>query len=490
MECDCVAASVTKGGQVRSAYGRLRAMLAGGAALAVLAAALGPVDAAPQQQPAKHAKKDPAAKPKPLQMPLIAVSIGEQRLTVFDKGIPVEYAPVSTGMQGHSTPMGIFSVIGKEVFHRSNIYSGAPMPFMQRITWSGVAMHAGVLPGYPASHGCIRMPPAFAVKLYGLTRLGARVIVARGEVKPVPFEDAHLFTKLKPAEDKAAMVVPPAEPGAKPVRTAEGQTPVVSDAIAGAAAAPKAGSDAHAAFAQDSVKDTAADTKTGEGATGTVVVVTPVPIVPAQPIETHGTFTTPTAPLQTATPLAPPAPPAAPATPAVPAATAPAAEATKQAALEPYGPERPLRPGPITVFVSRKEGKVYIRKGFQPIFSAAVTIAQPERALGTHIYTAVDAKADGLSFDWQVVSLPAEAARKAEIRVERDKHGRRVEKAAPAVAPRPASNAADALARVELPPYAQWKIASLMSTGAALIISDQGLGGETGTETDFIVLTH
>ena len=477
MECDCVAASVTKGGQVRSAYGRLRAMLAGGAALAVLAAALGPVDAAPQLPPAKHAK-NPAAKPKPLQMPLIAISIGEQRLTVFDKGTPVEHAPVSTGMQGHSTPMGVFSIIGKEVFHRSNIYSGAPMPFMQRITWSGVALHAGVLPGYPASHGCIRMPPAFAVKLYGLTRLGARVIVARGEVKPVAFEDAHLFTKLKPVEDKAAMAAPSAEPGAKPVRTAEGQTPVVSDVIAGATAAPK-----------DASKDAATDAKAGEGATGTVVVVTPVPIVPAQPVETHGTFTMPTAPLQTATPLVPPAPATAPVAPAVPAATAPAAEATKQAALEPYGPERPLRPGPITVFVSKKEGKVYIRKGFQPIFSAPVTIAEPARPLGTHIYTAVDAKADGVNFDWQVVSLPGEVAKKAEVKVERDKHGHRVEKVVAPPAP-PSSTAAEALARIELPATAQWKISSLMSTGAALIISDQGLGGETGTETDFIVLTH
>ena len=78
-------------------------------------------------------------------------------------------------MPGHATPMGVFSVIEKQKLHHSNIYSGAPMPFMQRITWSGVAIHAGVLPGYPASHGCIRMPMAFAVKMYGWTKMGARV---------------------------------------------------------------------------------------------------------------------------------------------------------------------------------------------------------------------------------------------------------------------------------------------------------------------------
>jgi hypothetical protein len=119
-----------------------------------------------------------------------------------------------------------------------------------------------------------------------------------------------------------------------------------------------------------------------------------------------------------------------------------------------------------------------------------VTIADPARPLGTHIFTAVDAKADGISFDWQVVSLPAEAARKAEMKVERDRHGRRVERTAASAVTEPPSNATDALARIELPPTAQVKIASLMSTGAALIVSDQGLGGETGIETDFIVLTH
>ena len=88
---------------------------------------------------------------------------------------------------GHRTPTGVFSVIGKERWHRSNIYSGAPMPFMQRITWSGVAMHAGVVPGYPASHGCIRLPAGFAPQLFGMTKMGARVVVTPRDVEPVEF---------------------------------------------------------------------------------------------------------------------------------------------------------------------------------------------------------------------------------------------------------------------------------------------------------------
>jgi hypothetical protein len=104
-------------------------------------------------------------------------------------------SPVSTGMKGHSTPMGVFSVIQKNKMHRSNIYSGAPMPYMQRITWSGIALHAGVLPGYPASHGCIRMPMAFAVKMWNWTRMGARVVITPGTITPATFSHPLLVAQ-------------------------------------------------------------------------------------------------------------------------------------------------------------------------------------------------------------------------------------------------------------------------------------------------------
>ena len=91
--------------------------------------------------------------------PLFAIlSLSDQHISVYNSGGLVTRSKVSTGMAGHRTPMGIFTIIGRERYHSSNIYSGAPMPFMQRITWSGVAMHLGVVPGYPASHGCIRLP--------------------------------------------------------------------------------------------------------------------------------------------------------------------------------------------------------------------------------------------------------------------------------------------------------------------------------------------
>ncbi len=126
---------------------------------------------------------------------IIAISIQKQNLKIYDaKGFFAE-TPISTGMPGHPTPMGVFSVIQKHKLHHSNIYSGAPMPYMQRITWSGVAMHAGVLPGYPASHGCIRMPMAFAVKMWGWTRMGARVVVAPGEMTPADFSHPLLMAQ-------------------------------------------------------------------------------------------------------------------------------------------------------------------------------------------------------------------------------------------------------------------------------------------------------
>src|SRR5512134_3339757 len=109
--------------------------------------------------------------------------------------------------------MGVFSIIQKHKMHRSNIYSGAPMPYMQRITWSGVALHAGVLPGYPASHGCIRLPTDFAVRLWDMTKMGVRVIVARRAVAPAEFAHPQLALLKKSAEP--APVAEPAKPADK-----------------------------------------------------------------------------------------------------------------------------------------------------------------------------------------------------------------------------------------------------------------------------------
>src|SRR5262245_27607532 len=141
----------------------------------------------------------------PLQL---VVSINTQKVTLFSNGVRDARGPVSTGVPSHPTPMGVFSVIEKDRYHHSNIYGGAPMPYMQRITWSGVALHEGELPGHPASHGCIRMSRDFARKLWPITKLGVRVIVTRDELTPVEVAHAGLFApRSKPAEPQTTMNV-------------------------------------------------------------------------------------------------------------------------------------------------------------------------------------------------------------------------------------------------------------------------------------------
>src|SRR6202171_3604603 len=148
---------------------------------------------------------------------IIAISIDRQNLRIYDANGFFAETPISTGMRGHPTPMGVFSVIQKHKFHHSNIYSWAPMPYMQRITWSGVAMHAGVLPGYPASHGCIRMPMAFAVKMWNWTKMGARVVITPGEITPASFSHPLLASVRGSPQPTAADEPKPDAPRAAKV---------------------------------------------------------------------------------------------------------------------------------------------------------------------------------------------------------------------------------------------------------------------------------
>src|SRR5262249_49878902 len=148
-------------------------------------------DASAYRRPLRRPIERPAEQPKhaaegPLQ---IVIAIGSQRLFLYDRLGLLETSTISTGVGGYPTPTGVFSVLDKEWQHYSNIYGGASMPFMQRLTMSGVALHSGMVTGRPASHGCVRLPHAFAIRLYRLTRLGARVVIAPNE--PVPGDIAH-----------------------------------------------------------------------------------------------------------------------------------------------------------------------------------------------------------------------------------------------------------------------------------------------------------
>ena len=139
-------------------------------------------------------------------VPLLAVvALDAQRVTVYDtNGRMIQQSPISTGTTGYETPAGIFSVVQKKADHNSNLYEDGNMPFMQRITWTGIALHAGVLPGRPASHGCIRLPMDFAQRLFDLTDVGMRVVIVRNDIALADFDHPQLFKSSAARNDLPA----------------------------------------------------------------------------------------------------------------------------------------------------------------------------------------------------------------------------------------------------------------------------------------------
>ena len=167
------------------------------AALAVAVVAAMPAEAKKRQNSAKPIEEPipDIANGEPM---TLVVSLSNQKVDVYRGTTLITSSAVSTGMPGHATKMGVFSILEKQRYHHSNIYSGAPMPWMNRITWSGTALHAGVVPGYPASHGCIRLPFSFAPKLFQITTAGDNVIVSRDRLAPQLIEHPNLFQPLPP----------------------------------------------------------------------------------------------------------------------------------------------------------------------------------------------------------------------------------------------------------------------------------------------------
>jgi lipoprotein-anchoring transpeptidase ErfK/SrfK len=459
--------------------------------------------------------KETNAKPQgPL---IIAVSIEQQKLRVYDANGLFAESPVSTGMKGHSTPMGVFSVIQKHKMHRSNIYSGAPMPYMQRITWSGVALHAGVLPGYPASHGCIRMPAAFAVKMWNWTRMGARVIITPGQITPANFSHPMLVAqKVVPqplvADDpkndapavkgdkgadagatkpvNAGLELRPSVGHAAPLRdhthTADASTSLPKDVVTMSDAAPSA------AAVQPASETPSVEVKSNEAKQ-----------LEAKPeAKTDGSDAdAPIAAISSAESAKPEAAKTEEAKPsenkaaAEPAkAATPSADVKKDTARLPGAEktaktEAPRRAGQIAVFVSRKDSKLYVRESFKPQFEVPVTIAPGDRPLGTHVFTAEADKTDPNLLRWSVVSLPVTA--RSAARTEEDGRTPGRKKAATTEAkPSPVPNSpAEALDRIGVAPEAMARIAEVLTTGGSIIVSDLGVsqGGETGEGTDFII---
>jgi hypothetical protein len=417
----------------------------------------------------------------------IIVSIDKQRATLFADGRPVASTPISTGTAGHPTPMGVFTVIQKDRHHVSNLYD-ASMPYMQRITWSGSALHQGPLPGYPASHGCVRLTESFAQLLWKTTKMGARVIVTRPEVAPLDFAHARLFVPKPKMVAAPPAVVPapvpvvtvePATTSSVKVRTADAtNAPVVAiDSVGGDAAKAVT-----TAVVTQPLASTAVEQPTKRPDTDGVGGTRQPAALESRPTEVNQ-FEAKSAETKSvearSIPVAAPAPIIIDERPkTMPAAVVQEANGR-----------------PISVFVSLKENKLYVRQGWKPLFDAPVSFERPEQPIGTHVYTAMGAKADG-GLRWTVVSIPSAFRRVAEAKEAKSAtksfdSGRkgRHEPAATAVeivGPSPSA----ALDRIVMTPELIERISEMITPGSSLIVSDNKLSDETGDYTDFIVLTR
>ncbi len=447
-------------------------------------------------------EKAAKAHAKPVGPVVIMISIDKQTLRVFDANGLFAESKVSTGMKGHETPTGVFSIIQKNKWHKSNIYSNAPMPYMQRVTWSGIALHAGALPGYPASHGCIRMPMAFSTKLWAWTRMGARVIITPGEVSPTEFSHPQLIAQkpapaavapmAAPKDEQPAAAKPdgrttemkPDDLGLKPATSAERSKTVTADATNAIGDRPKPVlSDASSAMAQmpatstDSAKPTEKKTDDAARVTRQDVDAAAAKIADAPVSENK------TAPEARAGQLPPKSPLAdAPKVDEkIDAKPESRPETAKLDAVDiPPPPDTsPKRTGQIAVLISGKDGKLYVRQNFSPLFETDITIKPSDRPLGTHIFTARIDKDEAKSIHWTAVSLPSVPHRAAAGR----------KQAAAAEAPPLAGSAAEALDRINIPEDAMAQIAEAIATGGSIIVSDQSIkaGGETGQGTEFVV---
>jgi lipoprotein-anchoring transpeptidase ErfK/SrfK len=401
-------------------------------------------------QPGRETKRDPAG-PASGSAPLLAiVSLNDQRVTVYDaNGRKMLQSPVSTGATNYETPVGIYSVVQKKEQHQSNQYEDGNMPFMQRITWTGIAMHAGVLPGQPASHGCVRLPIAFAERLFGLTDIGLRVIVVRDDMAPGEIAHAALF---KPSlTRREAALSPPANvrvsaPGAElavapppgspklveflkskaAAKSAEAEAATKKAAAAKQAAARKA---AEAAPAAKAVKAAEANQERArealQKAEQALTAATAAANAPAPESDTQTDAEAAKekaaarlAEAQTARERA-----AAKLTEAnqqvesaktqsqakAEAAEAAdnelkAAEAAREAAVE-TAEETSRQTSPISVFISRKTQRLYIRKGYHPLHEGPVTIRDADKPIGSYVFTALNYADENADVRWIVTSL-------------------------------------------------------------------------------------
>ena len=378
----------------------------------------------------------------------IMVSKDLQELKIYDGGVVIATSRVSTGKAGHSTPTGIFSILEKKRTHFSNIYDSAPMPFMQRLTWSGIALHASnSVPSYPASHGCVRLPNDFAKTLFSTTRRGGHVLITDREIAPQHIVHAALF--------KPSVVVPDT-----PLLSEAGLRPALIEA--GDKSVEVAMTDPKPEIVTPIVEKTEKDpiriliTRRGEREMMMDLqsLLTSLGYDAGLPDGLHGKQTV----------------------------TAIRAFQLAEGLTE----DGQVTPELIAAVYAKAgkgappNGQILVRQKFKPLVEAAITIRNPEMALGTHFLLARDVDGDKGTAEWYGVSMDNQLStatlKRLGITTEADT-------AAPDALTR-------TLDRLDIPEDTRNRIASLMGEGASLSISDTGLGPETGDGTDFITVTR
>lgn len=503
------------------------------------------------------AKKEPQPQQNPIKGPLvITVSLAKQRLTVHDVDGPVAESPISSGTAAFPTLQGVFTILEKSVTHYSNLYDGAPMPNMQRITWSGTAMHAGHLPGYPASHGCIRLPHNFSKKLYGMTKLGTRVIVTRDPITPVNIAHPNLIAPL-PAETTAAAPKPVETKVAdyETVRslalisTAAAAEPVETGSVdAGSLTGYRAKRAAERQAAEEALKKAEIDKIAAEAAAKDAVSAADLAKADAKKANMEaarlaqdvkkaeqarlegdraleafgkryvnaGTLRADEFEKAAATEQQLEdktfelgreleAAKAAAAQAASAAAEADAAvlkavskvkeqanalskinEDMKKAATTIDSMKRQdlVRKHPVSVLISRSSGRLYVRQGYEPIFDMPVEIKDPQVAIGTHVFTALE-QTGPTDMRWSASTIPYHAL-PADVAKKKKKGPVDAQTVSTHLPQTPQA----ALDRITIPEEARERIADVMKPGSSIVISDYGISHQTGKFTDFILLTR
>jgi lipoprotein-anchoring transpeptidase ErfK/SrfK len=422
------------------------ATLAATAAFALSAAP--PAQAAAKQ--AGPARPTEEIAPRDAGAPLMAiVSIKSQHVTIYDADGWILRAPVSTGIKGRETPAGIFSVVEKDKDHHSNLYDDAWMPNMERITWSGIALHGGPLPGYAASHGCIRMPYDFAENLFGRTQIGMRVIIAPDDAEPVDFSDPKLFVP-----NAQALADAPAR-AEKLANEAADAAKAADDAKKAAASAPREAAAAAAAVRKLEYLKARADVELAFAEKVLAAARTDQDKARAEDLRQKANAKA--ADLGTQLDAARADAKAKADAVAAAQTTVKAAEA-KKADTAAAARDAKLATEPVAVFISRSTKKLYVRRGFASTIEVPITIRDADKPIGTHIFTAVARAGDSLR--WTEVTIDT------------------------------GDDAKDALDRVDIPKDVLDRIAATVSPRSSLIISDEPPNREQNYRTEFVVVLN